>query len=133
MDLLTSLLDGAWLTDEQSLGQILNKTIAILEDPRRWTIEAQARDQHNRKVHIDDPTAVSFSIEGALALASNDIGVVPPPVLRILDQEMLDYCGFERRAVAGIMEERDLGWYNDAYTHDDILTFMRTMSAKYNP
>jgi len=135
MDQLQSLLEGEWLTEGQTLPQILVKTAAVLE--QGWTSQAQARNAYGERVHPSDETAVMFSIEGAVARASNDIGFVPPPVLRILDQEVLNYLGLTRLiydednnvtdtrepAVAGIMEERDVAWFNDNYTYEEILKF----------
>lgn len=139
MDLLQSFMAGEWLTEEQSLSQILRKTIALLEDPARWTTEALARDASGERVSIADPSAVMFSIEGALARASNDVGVVPPAILHVLDQELLDYLGLttlidevdtRQPAVAGILEERDLGWFNDSYSHEEILKFLRDVLSR---
>lgn len=74
------------LTSGKSSLQILRETRAFLSDESRWTKRALARDQEGYPVRPEDPTAVAWCLEGAVSLACNPFGIVPPSMLKLLDK-----------------------------------------------
>lgn len=102
------------LINNQTPKQILSRAKALIFDERNWCQGAQARDLEGRKVRINDPSATSWDIEGAIGKVSNDLGVVPPLIFKFLDNLV---CDFES-------VDEDVGWYNDRYNHFNILQFM---------
>jgi hypothetical protein len=57
----------------------------LLENPLLWAQGARARDAQGKRVKPHDPKAVCWSVNGALAIASNSRGITPPSMLRYLD------------------------------------------------
>jgi hypothetical protein len=57
----------------------------LLDNPVLWTQNAMARDAKGQRVKPNSPRAVCWSLNGAIAIASNPQGITPPPILRLLD------------------------------------------------
>jgi hypothetical protein len=57
----------------------------LLDNPLLWTQGARARDEKGHRVRPNAPTAVCWSINGAIAIASNERAITPPSLLRFLD------------------------------------------------
>jgi hypothetical protein len=121
MDIHT-FLSGDDLTDGQTVAEILERVIRLLEDGTHWHQGTVALDADNNLVKANSPLAVSFSLEGALGRMCNSAGVVSPNILRLMDQLLLEFLG--RAEPAGIMNEHDLGWFNDNFDHESIMAFL---------
>ena len=65
--------------------EVLRIARRLLNDPQLWTQEARARDLRGRPVRPNSPKAACWSLGGALAVASNQYGITPPTILRMLD------------------------------------------------
>lgn len=65
--------------------EILRIVRMLLENPILWTQGARARDAKGKRVKPNDPRAVCWSLNGAIAIASNEQGITPPELLRLLD------------------------------------------------
>jgi hypothetical protein len=65
--------------------QILRIARILLSDILLWSQGARARDESGRAVPPNHPNACCWSLTGAIAVASNPQGLVPPYFLRILD------------------------------------------------
>ena len=116
------------LTNGQTVAEILQRALAVLQDEDRWCREYRATDAEWNRVDIVSPAAVRFSIEGAVGRVANDVGIIPPFILRYLDEFVLYYLGLighlTTPSTAGIMEERDVAWFNDSYMHEHIVAFL---------
>lgn len=102
--------------------EIWSGVCETLSDPNSWCQGAKAMDATGCMVRPMDPDAVFFSIEGAVAYHSNLVGVVPPYMLRLLDQYVLDFLNIGEPA--GIWNEHDIGWFNDYATHDTVVRYL---------
>jgi hypothetical protein len=110
------------LTSGRSPLQILGGVRSLLRDEGRWCQQAQARDSVGRTVRTHSPDAAAWSIEGAVARSSNNVGIVPPSMLGLLDQMVIDFLGLGTEA--GIWEDRDVSWFNDNFDHASVLEFL---------
>lgn len=110
------------LTSGRSPFQILGDVRSLLHDEECWCQQAQARDLKGRTVRTHSPDAAAWSIEGAVAKYSNNVGVVPPSMLGLLDQMVIDFLGFGTEV--GIWEDRDVSWFNDNFDHASVLDFL---------
>ena len=93
----------------QSPNVILRKAYDRIKDPDCWTTKAQARDEEGKMVRPDDPRAVRWDVQGAVAISSNPFGILPPWFMVYLD---------------GLAQEEgitDVGNYNDIMRHDVVL------------
>lgn len=57
----------------------------LLSDINLWTQSANARDEYGKRVKPNHPSAVCWSMSGAIAIASNPYGITPPSLLKLLD------------------------------------------------
>lgn len=64
--------------------EILRIARILLTDISLWTQGARARDALGKKVKPHDPRAVCWSLNGAIAIASNPHGITPPGLLMFL-------------------------------------------------
>lgn len=108
------------LTSGQSLEQILIKVINFVSDEEKFSNYFFAADENWRPVKIIDPRAVRWSIEGAVGLASNDFGVVPPAILKFLDGVVHEYTG----------QEEDVGWFCQNFCHEEVMAFLQVALGK---
>lgn len=117
--------------------QILRIARLLLSDIRLWAQGARARDEEGKPVSPNHPRACCWSITGAIAVASNPQGLVPPYFLRILDalafelgmlkplmppinpqQEQLDAL------LAPTITHESVDEMNDYGQHDEILLLL---------
>ena len=94
--------------------EILRNAKILLTDQRYWTKKAIARDAHGNKVNPCHPSALQFSVEGAIARCSNKYGFQPPFFMALLDSIT---------AEVGVPSS---GEFNDLYTHQDVLMLLDT-------
>jgi len=102
-------------TDGQSLAEVLEKTLLLLSVYENWCQGAFALSAERKKVKINSPDAVAWSIEGAVGKSSNDLGIVPLFILKYLDLVVVRCTG----------KNEDVGWYNDNYTHEGVIGFLQ--------
>lgn len=128
------------LTSGQSLAEIIHKAIVLIEDDVYWCGQHKAcireflRTSDGREYSrcspckINDPRATSVNVEGAVARACNDEGIIPPPLLTLLDQAVLDYLrtlGLTHvDAQCGINNPYDAGWFCEHYGHDHTMNLL---------
>lgn len=107
---------------------------ALISDSRLWTQGARARTELGRKVRPNHPEACQWSIAGALAVASNSMGLTPPALLQYMDQ-----CAQHWGLVSNYTEIDKYGevhvvWdtiddFNDIRPHYMIMDFMDAVAA----
>lgn len=110
------------LTGGRGPKDILTPALHLLLCEERWCQEAQACTAEGYVCRINDPQAAKYSIEGALAVCSNQVGVVPPSLMRLMDCMVIDFL--ELGTEAGIWEDRDVAWYNDHFDHLSIVELL---------
>jgi len=110
------------LTGERSHLEILTDAFALLSADGRWCQGAHALRADGYAVRPNNGWAVAFSIEGALAHCSNQAGIVPPTLIRLMDQMVLDFLSIG--TTAGIWEDRDVGWFNDTFDHASVVELL---------
>lgn len=96
----------------QSPVLILRTAYDKIRDPERWAVGAQALDSEGKKVRPDDPTAARWDVQGAIAIACNPYGILPPWFMVYLD---------------GLAQEEgatDVGQYNDHFRHEMVLELL---------
>ncbi len=81
---------------------ILLRALWVLRDPNRWARTYFAEDAHGNRVPSNDSRAVRWSIEGAVAAASNSEGVLAPYFMKLLDEASL---GLYREESVSCLEE----------------------------
>jgi hypothetical protein len=74
----------------QTPQSILLRALWVLRDPNRWVSFHRAADVNYNWVPANDPRAVRWSIEGAVAMACNPEGVLPPFFMKLLDEVSLE-------------------------------------------
>jgi hypothetical protein len=74
------------LMEGQAPIDIIRRTLEILREPEQWTATARARDEYGNHVAPYDPRAVCWCIEGAVSMACNRFGIMPPYLMLILDE-----------------------------------------------
>jgi hypothetical protein len=85
------LLEGSLpLMGGQSPQSILLRALWVLRDPNRWARTYFAEDADRKWVPNNDPRAVRWSIEGAVAMACNSAGVLPPFFMKLLDETSME-------------------------------------------
>lgn len=92
--------------------EILQNTYDLLSNEACWTQGARARDQEGVPVQPEDPNAVAWDIEGAVAISCNSFGILPPYFMVVLDQ-----VAMEMRCI-GVNEA------NEAFTHEGVLELL---------
>jgi len=118
------------LTNGKSLADIIDTAIRLIDDPNHHCRGAQARDAKGKPVKAGHPSAAELSLEGAVARACNDMGILPPHMMKWLDALLIDFLELmdeenpNQPALPGIMEPRDIGWFNDHYDHEVIMNFL---------
>ena len=118
------------LTNGKSLADIIDTAIRLIDDPNHHCRGAAARDTNGKPVRAGHPSAVSFSLEGAVAFGCNDLGILPPHLMRWLDTLLIVFLDLRSEddknqlALPGIMEPRDIGWFNDHYDHQVVMDFL---------
>lgn len=103
------------LTGGKPTLQILKEALELLVDPDRWTKYTRARASDGTPVRPEDPTAVCWCVEGAVAVLSNEYGVLPPQLMKALDRAVWSLSG----------EYLSAGVYNDKVTHPLVLLLLQ--------
>lgn len=111
----TRFVNDDSIVSGKSLVQIVEEATALLGDANRWCGGAPAIDRRRRITKVNSPTAVAWSIEGAIGKVSNDLGVIPPSVLHFLDAVLVK---FPRG------EWEDLGKFNDTVVYGVMIEFL---------
>lgn len=70
---------------------VLRRAKEILQEPEQWTPRARALDVRGSWVRPDHPTATRWCIEGAVSLACNKFGILPPYFMVVLDRAAMEY------------------------------------------
>lgn len=109
--------DGEALFAGRSARTIVKDARELLADIDRWTNSFVAIDQYGRTVKPLDPTAIRWSVEGALAKCSNDWGLAPPSLLIFLDE--LAVAEFDLEPDMPLWMVADL-----VFDHDTVLAFL---------
>lgn len=127
------------MTGGQTLAQIIHKAIVLIEEPEYWCGQHRACiRQHFVKdgieywwdlpCRVNDPRATCVNIEGAVGRACNDEGIMPPFLLKYLDECVLAYL---RKLGANWVGETcdvwnpyDVGWFGETYGHDHALNLL---------
>lgn len=122
MDNTTSFLDRCELTGGREPKEILADVLQLLSEEDRWAWGCLARRTGGRPCKPSHPEVQWFSIAGALAHCSNQVGVVPPSLLRLMDQMVIDFL--ELGTEVGIWEDRDVGWFNDTFDHKSVVDLL---------
>lgn len=116
---------------QRPANEILRIARILLSDPILWAQGARARDVNGVRVKPHHPRAACWSVNGAIAIASNPWGITPPPLLRLLDgivrewglvQPLICVDGFE------IWEDSDD--FNDQRPHRFILALLDEAIAR---
>jgi len=93
----------------QSPKDILQRAYDRISDPEWWAVGAQALNENGGMVPPHDTTAVRWSVQGAVALASNPYGILPPYFMQLLDEVAEEY---------GVIT---IGLLNDGFRHEIVL------------
>lgn len=112
------------LTRGNSYKSILERAFSILKDPERWTQGGHARAPDGELVKPKDPRACKWCLLGAVAIESNELAMIPPPLMRFLDQ-MVAYIYGDKFVSVGEM--------NDYIDHDLLIDFMSKTMARFEP
>ncbi len=92
---------------------VLQDALEILQDPHKRCRSpfAVAEDEVGQSVRPADPSAVRWSVEGAIAKVSNPYGVLPPYFMVLLDNVICDEFGMHC----------NVPYFEDHYGHAEIL------------
>jgi hypothetical protein len=134
------------LTSGQSLAEIIHKAIVLIDDPSYWCGQHRAciREHLNTQsglpyivemqCRINDPRATCVNIEGAVARACNNLGVLPPFLIRYLDEAALAYLNTRGIGAFGtepsIWNEYDVGWFGQQYGHEHAVNLLHEIYAR---
>lgn len=104
----------------------------LITDIQLWTQHARARDPRGRKCSPSAYNASQWSLNGAIAVVSNPMGVTPPYFLRRFDRFVV-----EHRLVNIVFPEPGDEWadacfeiwescddFNDMRSHAEVLNLM---------
>lgn len=94
----------------QQAAQLLRDAAALIEDPKRWTQKAYARDHRGETVAIDNPAATSWCVIGAMTYVEQ----------RTSNTHAFDLAADRLRDIVS-----DIPNFNDTHTHDEVLRAMR--------
>lgn len=127
------------LTSGQSLAEIIHKAIILIEDPVYWCGNHVACIRTEEQTpsgipyvidtacRINDQRATCVNLEGAVARSCNNWGILPPFLIRALDQWTLDYLKSVGRPVGdepSIWNPYSVSWFSSHYGHDEALNLL---------
>lgn len=105
--------------------EILRIARILLSDITLWTQNAHARDELGQRVKPNHPAAVCWSINGAIAIASNPYGITPPSIHRLLDSIVREWGMVQPLFQEGGVEIwEDSDDFNDQRPHRFILALL---------
>lgn len=110
------------LTSGTSYKGVLERARRVLGEQGRWTQGVFARDGFGEPVKPKEPTACCWCLLGAVATASNDLGISPPALLRYLEEVMHFIYGDQFHT---------LGEMNDYVSHELITRFLDDAIARF--
>lgn len=118
-----------------SPSQTLLHVHALLSDKSRWARGARARDIYGNNVKPHHPEAVAWSINGALAYFSNDLGMTPVAMLQWLDSYVI-HLGLAV-VVGAVDEDLACAYYqnvddvnDERLNHETLLQFLQAAAAE---
>jgi hypothetical protein len=111
------------LTKGRTYKQVLIDARAHISTPDRWTQEAYARDAQGNHTRPRDPKACCWCMLGAVAYVSNDVGIIPPPLMTFLADMVPYHFGPGRFTGPGSM--------NDFVSHQLVLQFLDNAIAQF--
>ena len=128
------------LVSGQTLPQIIDKAIRLIEDPVYWcgahtacirthtTTESGIEYTIDTPCRINDPSATCLNAEGAVARACNNHGILPPFLIKLLDQLTLEYLQANGRSwideESGAWNPYTIGWFGEYYNHTEALNLL---------
>lgn len=133
------------LTSGQTLPEIIHKAIVLIEDPAYWCgnhlaciltyVQTSSGIPYviDTPCRINDQRATCLNVEGAVARACNNMGIVPPFLVHALDQWTLEYLrinGFNCDEEAGAWNPYTIGWFGEYYSHDEAMNLLRYIYGK---
>lgn len=148
-DILSFIDQCEFLTNGQPIAEIIRKAAALIREPQYWCGRHTACILHEAKLsdgtqyqwcspcRINHPRAMRLNIEGAVGRACNNEGIIPPHLLRYLDESVLYYL--RMRGVTGLEEEAgawspyDVGWFGEFYGHDHALGLLDEIYERLKP
>lgn len=94
---------------------VLRRALEIIREPEQWTPRSRALDNRGYAVSPEDPNAVCWCIEGAVSMACNPYGILPPYFMRIMDEVAVEYgCD-------------SVNLLEDALDHAGVVEFLETV------
>lgn len=145
-DILSFLSQCETLTGGQSPAQIFHKAIVLIEDPIYWCGAHKACIRHFHTTpdgrayywdvacRINDPRATCVNVEGAVARACNNEGIIPPYLLRYLDESVLAYL--KEHNITGFGENcdawnpYDIGWFCEYFGHEHAMNLLHEIYGR---
>ncbi len=70
---------------------VLRRALEIVREPEQWTNEFRAITADRRRCRPEDPDAAAWCIEGAVSLACNPYGILPPYFMLVMDDVAREY------------------------------------------
>jgi hypothetical protein len=116
MDLDSFLNAPGALTGGRDYTEVLNLAIELIADPVAWTQNAHARTADGETVKPSNPQAVCWCGLGAIAKCSNSLGIIPPQLIRYLD-EFVEWKYPNRF--------EGFGDFNDYHSHEIVLGLLQ--------
>lgn len=114
--------------------EVLLHARSLIYDPSAWTSYARARDEQGCPVSPVHPRARQWSLNGAIGRCSNEWGVTPPPILRVLDGIVFEWgatsqwwldVGVPAEAAFQLPQFWDsCDDFNDMYNHEAVLSLL---------
>lgn len=123
MNLDTLVADAGLMTNGRSYRDVILGAYQLIEDPERWLQGTFARGVDGHDVTPVDPRACRRCVLGAVACSSNELGFIPPPLMRFLDQ-MLVHLYKDQFASVGEM--------NDYVSHSLVLEYLRACLDRFD-
>ena len=103
----------------------------LLTDIELWSQGARARDEDGHPCLPHDARACQWSMNGALAIASNPYGITPPALLELLDGIVKEWKLVERLYLEGGVELWETcDDFNDHRPHRFVLALLDEAAAR---
>lgn len=131
------------LISNQAMRDIFLKAYELIKDPAGWCshhrscIRTYAQTPSGVPYSCDipcrtgDERATCLNLEGAVAVACNGLGILPPFIMRILDQAVLDFLKSHKVQIppedVGAWNPYDAGWFAEHYGHEHSLELLKRL------